>query len=45
LGDVLAGDIWTMPLPAILSIIERVTDEDAAPMIASTFWLSSRSTD
>jgi hypothetical protein len=41
----LAGEICTTPAPVILSITESETLDDAAPMMASTWFESSRSTD
>ncbi len=35
-GDVFAGEKWTIPAPAILSITVNETPDDAAPAIALT---------
>ena len=42
--DVLAGENCTTPAPVILSITVSDTTEEAAPMMASTFCDSRRST-
>ena len=42
--DVLAGENMTTPAVTILSITDRVTDEDAAPTMTSEFWARRVST-